>query len=198
MEYNTTRERLILPNYGRNIQNMVNHAMTLTDRNQRQQCAETIIKLMAEKMPQQKDTEEQLRMLWDHLALISGYKLDVDSPYPINIKTDQQQAKPHLDYPDQHPTLRHYGVNIEKTATALAEMPEGEEKQQATELLVAQMAKSLAVWNKNILAPQKLADDINQLTNGKVTLDITPQRINSLISAATAQAKPTGQKKKKK
>ena len=112
MEYNTTRERLILPDYGRNIQNMVNHAMTLTDRSQRQQCAETIIKLMAEKVPQQKDTEEQLRMLWDHLALISGYKLDVDSPYPINIKTDQQQTKPPLDYPDQHPTLRHYGVTI--------------------------------------------------------------------------------------
>ena len=77
-------------------------------------------------------------------------------------------------------------------------MPEGEEKQQATELLVAQMAKSLAVWNKNILAPQKLADDIHQLTNGRVTLNITPQRINSLILAATTQAKPSAQKKKKK
>ena len=96
MKYNTTQEKLILPDYGRNIQNMVEFAMTLSDRNERQHCAETIIKIMSSKVPQQKDPEDQLRMLWDHLALISGYRLDVDSPFPITIRNEEEAQRPPL------------------------------------------------------------------------------------------------------
>lgn len=198
MEYNTSQEKLILPDYGRNIQSMVEFAMTISDRNERQHCAETIIKIMATKVPQQKDPEDQLRMLWDHLALISNYRLDVDSPYPISIRTQEEQQHPHLDYPSLHPMFRHYGHTLEAMVRGLADIPEGSEKQATIELVVAQMAKSLAQWNKNVLTPEKLANDISMLTDGKITLTISPQRMGAIINAATAHPKATPQRKKKK
>lgn len=198
MEYNTSQEKLILPDYGRNIQNMVEFAMTLTDRDERQRCAEAIIRIMATKVPMQKDPEDQLRMLWDHLALISGYRLDVDSPYPINIRTQEEQQKPHLDYPQSRPKFRHYGQTLEATARALADMPEGDTKQAVTELLLAQMAKSLYQWNRNVLSPEKLASDLEMLTDGKVTPAVSLQRMNAIIAAAAASHSHNVPARKKK
>ena len=82
MDYNTTRPRLTLPEYGRNVQKMVDYALTIADREERQQCAEAIVKVMGSIFPQQKGATDFERMLWDHLALISDYKLDVDFPFP--------------------------------------------------------------------------------------------------------------------
>ncbi len=198
MDYNTTRPKLILSEYGRNIQNMVEHALTITNRDERQRCAETIISVMASRFPQQKEGEELERILWDHLAFISGYKLDVVSPYPINIQTAEGDEHPHMDYPTTAISYRHYGHTIELMAQALAEMGEDEDREGYTELVVAQMAKSLAVWNSNILTPKKLADDLVHLTGGKVSLDIPEERLNAIIQTAVAQSKPVGKKKKKK
>lgn len=200
MEYNTNLERLVLPDYGRNIQNMVKYAMSLTDRDERQRCAETIISIMATKVPQQKNPEEQQRMLWDHLALISGYRLDVDSPYPINIQTAENQPRPHLDYPNTTPEFRHYGHTLEQMAKALVDMPEGEERHAATLLVLAQMAKSLYTWNRNVLSPEKLVDDISHLTGGAITPELSRQEIATLITAASTQPRNnnSGAKKKKK
>lgn len=198
MEYNTTRAKLTLPEYGRNVQNMVEYAMTLTDREERQQCAETIIKVMAGRFPQQKSTEEFEHMLWDHLALISGYKLDVDSPYPINIQLGEEQECPQLSYPCGQMTFRHYGRTLEQMTKALADIPEGDERQEAMELVVAQMAKNLYTWNRNVLTPEKLASDLELLTEGKVTLTISPQRMDAIMHAAATQPKTNNGKKKKK
>lgn len=199
MNYNTTQEKLILPDYGRNVQNMVEFAMTIEDKAQRQQCAETIIRIMAGKVPQQKDSEEQVMMLWDHLALISNYKLDVDSPFPINIQIGKQQEHPHLDYPNARPKFRHYGHTLEEMIKALADIPDGPKKQFTIELVVAQMAKSLYIWNRNVLTAEKIANDIDLITEGKITLDIPPQRMNAIMSQATSHTKTnSGSNKKKK
>lgn len=198
MKYNTTQEKLILPDYGRNIQNMVEFAMTLSDRNERQHCAETIIKIMSSKVPQQKDPEDQLRMLWDHLALISGYRLDVDSPFPITIRNEEEVQRPHLDYPKSHPRFRHYGHALEELAKSLADIPDGDAKQATIELVVAQMAKSLYQWNRNVLSPEKLANDLSILTDGKITLTISPQRMNAIISTATSHPRNVMTRRKKK
>ncbi len=198
MEYNTTLEKLKLPDYGRNIQNMVEFALTIDDRNERQRCAETIIRIMSTKVPQQKDPEDQLRMLWDHLALISNYRLDVDSPYPINIRTDEEQQKPHLDYPNAHPKFRHYGQTLEGTAKALVDIPESDTKQAAIELVLAQMAKSLYQWNRNVLTPEKLINDMQTLTDGKISPVVSEQRMNAIIAAATTHQHNTPVRKKRK
>lgn len=198
MEYNTNQPKLVLPEYGRNVQNMVDYAMTLTDASERQRCAETIIKVMAGRFPQQNGGEDFKRMLWDHLALISGYKLDVVSPCPISILTQGAQEHPHLDYPGGKLTFRHYGHTLEQMAGALCDIPEGTERQESAELVLAQMAKCLYVWNRNVLAPEKLIADLKQLTDGKIQLTVSPERMNAIMQAASAQPKTNHTKKKKK
>lgn len=198
MEYNTNRPKLTLPEYGRNVQKMVDYAMTIADRAERQQCAETIIRIMGRMFPQQKGTEDFERMLWDHLALISNYRLDVDSPYPVTLPTEADRQQPHLDYPEQKIAYRHYGHTLELMIRSLSAMEDGEERAQAVELVVAQMAKSLATWNSNVLSPSKLADDLYEMTDGGIQLDIEPQRLDKIIASARAISKPINTKKKKK
>ena len=198
MDYNTTRPRLTLPEYGRNVQKMVDYAITIADREERQRCAETIIKVMGSIFPQQKGSSDFERMLWDHLAFISGYKLDVDSPYPITILSEEEKEHPHLDYPKQQIEYRHYGHTLEEMIKALPSIPEGEDKEQAVELVVAQMAKSLATWNHTVLSPEKLATDLRELTGGQVQLTISTERLEKIITAARALTKPVNNKKKKK
>ena len=199
MAYNTSRPKLTLPEYGRNVQNMVNYAMTISDRAERQECAETIIQVMSHFFPQQKGTPDFERMLWDHLALISDYKLDVDSPYPITVISNNEKEQPHLDYPEQKICYRHYGHILEQMIKALPDIADDEERQQAIEMVVAQMATSLAIWNNNVLSATKLATDLSEMTDGRIEMTIDPQRLDRIISAARANCKPvnTGKKKKK-
>lgn len=188
----------MLPEYGRNVQKMVDYALTIADRNERQQCAEAIINVMGSIFPQQKGTADFERMLWDHLALISGYRLDVDSPYPITIISEEEAEHPHLDYPKQRIGYRHYGHTLEQMVKALPSMPEGEDRQQAMEMVVAQMAKSLATWNNTVLSPDKLAADLRELTGGQMEMTISPQRLEKIIASARVLTKPVNNKKKKK
>lgn len=198
MDYNTERPKLTLPEYGRNVQKMVDYALTIADRDERQRCAESIISIMAGIFPQQSGTEDFERMLWDHLALISGYKLDVSSPYPINVLVESNREHPHLDYPGKKITYRHYGHILEESIHALTSMAEGDQQQQATEIVVEQMAKSLATWNDNVLTPAKLAADLSELTEGKVQLSLEPQVLDNAVATARAGGKSANFKKKKK
>ena len=198
MDYNTSRPRLTLPEYGRNVQRIVDYALTISDRAERQQCAEAIIRIMAGMFPQQRGAQDFERMLWDHLALISGYRLDVDSPYPITALTEQDKERPHLDYPEQKIAYRHYGHTLEQMIKALPDIEDEETRSQAAELVVAQMAKSLATWNNNVLSPAKLAADISEMTEGRIELDIEPMQLDRIITTAHAMSKPANTKKKKK
>lgn len=198
MEYNTTKEKLILPEYGRTIQDMVAYAMTLTDRAERQHCAETIISIMGKFNTQSKDRDEKLKMLWDHLALISNYKLDVDSPYPITIITDEERQQPHVEYPHRPTRYRHYGATLEAMVQALPSITDPQQQHDATLLILSQMAKSLWQWNRNILTPQKLADDLHELSDGKITLTLPEENLHKIITAAAALAPKTQHNRKKK
>ena len=109
MDYNTDRELLILPEYGRTVQNMVDYAMTLTDRSERQRCAETIVDLMQHMFPIDMDASDARRVYWDHLARLSHYELDIDYPVEI-IREDEATKKPSpLPYPMKTIERRHYG-----------------------------------------------------------------------------------------
>lgn len=99
LDYNTQREKLILPEYGREVQNMVDHAVSLTDKDERQQCAETIVAIMARMFPQSRENEDVQRKMWDHLAIMSNFKLDIDYPYDVS-QAAKIYAKPEpLKYP---------------------------------------------------------------------------------------------------
>lgn len=198
MEYNTTQEKLILPAYGRTIQNMVSYALTITDRATRQRCAETIIGIMAKFNTQPKDKEEKLKMLWDHLAVISNYQLDVDSPYPITITTAEEREQPHLDYPHRPARYRHYGTTLEQMVRSLADIEDPQQQYDTTLLLLAQMAKCLWQWNRNVLTPQKLIDDLQELSEGKIAPSVSEETLRQLITAAANTPKTPHNRKKKK
>lgn len=196
MEYNTNRKHLALPEYGRVVQDMADYAVSLADESERQRCAEAIIRVMARINPAQNGSDDFEHALWDHLMYISDYKLDVKTPYPITRPTDVARQHPHLDYPHTHPRYRHYGATLEAMVKTLKDIPEGPERDEATFLVVAQMAKSLYAWNRAVLTPEKLEDDVRELSGGAISLAIPRQDLLAIINQASQVMRVIPTKKK--
>jgi hypothetical protein len=170
MDYNTDRERLILPEYGRNVQNMVDYALTIKDRRQRQFFAETIVKVMGIIYPAVREMPDAENVLWDHLARMSRYELDID--YPVEITKEEVTARPKpLPYPMQQIHYRHYGHLLESLLNKLGEMPESAERDRLVEMAANQMRKDLYYYNKDALNEEKIAKDIERYTEGKIHLE---------------------------
>lgn len=196
MEYNTNRKHLALPEYGRIVQDMVDYAVSIKDANRRQHCAEAIIRVMARINPDQNGSNDFEHALWDHLMYISNYRLDVKTPFPITRQSDVEREHPHLDYPHSHPRYRHYGATLEAMVKALKDIPEGKERDEATVLVVAQMAKSLYAWNRAVLTPEKLQDDVRELSHGAVSLNLERPQLLSIINQASQVMRVVPAKKK--
>ena len=127
MQYNTQQKRMPLPEYGRSIQNMVDHALTIEDRAERQRCANTIINIMGNMFPHLRDVPDFKHKLWDHLAIMANFQLDIDYPYEI-IRKDNLNTKPEsIPYPSTKIRYRHYGRTLEVLIKKAIEFPEGEE-----------------------------------------------------------------------
>lgn len=134
MEYNTQQKKLPLPEYGRSVQNMVDHALTIEDRAERQHCANTIVNIMGGMFPHLRDVPDFKHKLWDHLAIMADFKLDIDYPYEI-VKKEDLEVKPEmLSYPNNKIRYRHYGRILESMIKKTLDYPEGEEKQQLIEI----------------------------------------------------------------
>lgn len=168
MTYNTQREKLILPEYGRTIQEMVDICLQIEDRQERQQCAETIVSIMAAMNPNVRQQPDYEHKLWDQLAILSDYRLDIDYPYEI-IKREELDAKPKpLKYPMQRIRYRHYGHLTEAFMKELKEMPESLEREQLTAMMANFMKRSLYNWNRDAMDEGKVASDIDHYTEGNV------------------------------
>ncbi|MDR1742865.1 MAG: DUF4290 domain-containing protein [Dysgonamonadaceae bacterium] len=170
MEYNTQLKRLILPEYGRNIQNMVDHCVTIKDRGERKRCAQSVINIMGNMFPHLRDVNDFKHILWDHLAIMSDFKLDIDYPYEIVRKEDLYSPPGHLDYSRPTMQYRHYGKIMEKMITIAANMPEGNERDSLIRMLVAQMKRSYVQWNKEV-EDAKIFHDLAELSDRKILLD---------------------------
>lgn len=167
MEYNTQLKPLALPEYGRNIQNMVDYCITIEDRSERKKCANTIINIMGNMFPHLRDVNDFKHILWDHLAIMSDFQLDIDYPYEI-IKKEDLYAKPEkIDYsrPEMH--YRHYGKNLEKIIKLASDYEEGKEKEQLLWLILTHMKKSYTQWNKEV-EDAKIFQDLYELSNKKL------------------------------
>jgi len=170
MDYNTQREKLVLPEYGRIIQSMVKYAVSLPNKADRQACAQKIIELMAQISPNSHQASDFQQTLWDHLALISDYKLDIDWPYEIERPDEIQRPNP-MSYPMTKIKFRHYGHLLEDLLEQLKTMEPGEQRDKLTLLVANQMRKDLFYWNKTSLNEKKIAADMDYLTNGTVRLE---------------------------
>ena len=167
-----------LPEYGRSVQNMVDHALTIEDREERQRCANTIVNIMGGMFPHLRDVPDFKHKLWDHLAIMSDFKLDIDYPFEI-VKREELDMKPgKIAYPDKAIRYRHYGRFLESMIKKLSEMEEGEEKQALLQLLAVQMKKNLNNWNKEGIEDQKIVDDLREYSNGAINLKVEDLRLS--------------------
>ncbi len=174
MEYNTTRKLLILPEYGRNIQKMVDYVLTIEDREKRNKAAKAIIYAMGQLNFQNKDTGEFKRKLWDHLFVISKFQLDVDSPYPKPDPAQFIHAEPQkVSYQNNNIKFRHYGYSIQRIIEKVSEYPEGDEKE-ILKIYCANTLKKLYMnWNRETVPDDVIALHLEVFSAGKLKLDDT-------------------------
>lgn len=172
LDYNTQRDKLVLPEYGRIIQDMVEYALTLQDRKERQKCAESIIAIMDRMYPEGQGTEDHERKLWDHLALMSGFKLDIDYPYDIT-EVQKLASKPEpMAYPMKKIPVRHYGNMMFEIFDKLKTMEPGEERDELVRIVANQMKRNLIQWSHGSSDNEKVAADLARFTDGKIQLDL--------------------------
>ena len=178
MEYNTQRKKMELPEYGRSVQNMVDHALTIEDRAERQRCANTIISIMGGMFPHLRDVPDFKRKLWDHLAIMSDFKLDIDYPFEI-VKQEDLIVKPEkVVYSSGTIRYRHYGHFVEELVKKAVEIEDEEERKALVKLLALQMKRTLSNWNKDGIEDQKILDDIREYSNGVIDLKVEDLRLN--------------------
>lgn len=180
LDYNTQRERLVLPEYGREVQQMVDHCVALPTRAQRQHCAESIICVMERMVPRIGSVDDYRHKLWDHLALMSGFKLDIDYPFDIS-EARRMLSKPNpMPYPMKRIPVRHYGVMMFELFDRLKTMPEGSERTELIRLAANQMKRDLILWGHGSCDDEKVASDLAGYTDGKVQLDLQTFRFEHL------------------
>lgn len=171
MNYPTLEGKLIMPEYGRNIQQMVRHAITIEDREERTRCVKTIINIMGNLFPYLRDVNDFKHKLWDHLAIMSDFQLDIDFPYEI-VKPENLYTKPErIPYNANKIRYMHYGRTLHHMIDRAVEYPEGEEKTQLIHLIANQMKKCLITWNKETAENKKVLDDLRELSNGRIDLE---------------------------
>ncbi|TNF44068.1 MAG: DUF4290 domain-containing protein [Bacteroidetes bacterium] len=193
MDYNTQRKKLPLPEYGRNIQNMVDYLFTINDRDKRNRSAQTVIDVMGNIYPYLRDVPEFKHKLWDHLAIMSDFKLDIDYPYDPPTPDILIEKPKRVPYPHTKIRYKHYGFIMESLIRKSTEV-EGEEKEILIELLANHMKKSYVAWNKDGVDDEKIFLDLKELSRGK--LNISRETIQ--LADVKVASNPAKQQKKKK
>lgn len=178
MEYNTRQKRLPLPEYGRSVQKMVDHALTIEDRKERQRCADTIVAIMESMFPNTGNQPDYKRKLWDHLAIMSDFTLDIDYPCEIIRKEEYQVAPDRVPYQTGEIKNRHYGRIVEEMISHACTMEPGEERDRFVELILIQMKKNYIAWNKDGVDDKKITEDLRIYTKGAIDVADKEIRIN--------------------
>ena len=174
------RTDLILPEYGRNIQQMVKHAVAIEDRAERTRCAKTIIDIMGNMFPYLRDVEGFKYKLWDHLAIMSEFKLDIDYPFEVVKPTTLQQKPDRIPYNTQRIRYMHYGRLLQSLIEKTVEYPEGKRREELIDLMANHMKKSYLTWNKEVVDDRKIFDDLRELSHGAI--DMNPESMTLTAS----------------
>jgi len=174
MDYNTTRSHLVMREYGRHVQGMVGHLLTIEDKERRQKNAQSVIELMGFLNPHLKNVEDYRHKLWDHLFLISDFKLEVESPYPIPTRESLKARPAALPYPKRYPRYSHLGKHLELIiAKAMAE--ENEEKRSGFAHIIAYYMKlAYNTWHKELIPDESIRSELNTITKGQLEFTSTP------------------------
>lgn len=170
MEYNTQRKPLVLAEYGRYVQEMVEHALSLESKEERNKAAQAIIQLMTVMNPSYKGNDELIHKLWDDLHVMSKYQLDIDAPYPKpeiveNIKAEK------IEYPQGDFKYRHYGKSIENLIEVAKAIEDQQEQQALTQLIANLMKRSYLNYNRDSVNEEMIIDQLKEMSGGQLKLD---------------------------
>lgn len=181
LDYNTQREHLVLPEYGREVQKMVDHAVSLPDKAERLRCAKAIILIMERMFPEGKNSENYERKLWDHLAIMSGFKLDIDYPYDVSQVASMSKRPEPMGYPMRRIPVRHYGSLVFELFEKLKTMGPGEERDELVRLAANQMKRDLMAWSHGSCDNEKVASDLARFTDGVIQLDLNTFKFDRIV-----------------
>lgn len=196
LDYNTQREQIVLPEYGREIQQMVDYAVGLPDREERQRCARAIITIMDRMFPESKNVEGHERKLWDQLAIMSRFQLDIDYPFDVTSASQMAQKPEPMPYPMKKIPVRHYGAMLFEAFEILKTMEPGRERDELVKLTANQMHRNLMQWSHGSSDGEKVASDLARFTDGKIQLDLDTFKFERFVDRELSQGR-NGKKKNK-
>lgn len=200
MEYNSSRPQLIIPEYGRNIQNMVKFCRNVEDRDERNKVARAIISVMGQLFPYLRDIEDYKHKLWDHLHIMAEFELDVDSPYPKPEPEQLNMDPERIPYPKREFNYGHYGRWLEGLLQKATAMEEGDERDTLTLILANLMKKHYITWNRSSVEDHVILNQLKELSGGKLqlkegqTLTPTQELQKEIPQTHTGQAKKQNRK----
>ena len=197
LEYNTERTGLIIPEYGRHIQKMVDQAVGCPDKKERNKMAKAIIGVMGNLNPHLRDVPDFQHKLWDQLFIMSGFNLDVDSPFPKPSKEIFEEKPEKLNYPQNHPKYRFYGNNIKKMIDVATNWNEGEMKKELIYVIANHMKKCFLKWNKDSVDDVIIFNHILELSNGKIKIDKNSKPLTDSKDLISLSAKKFSKSPKK-
>ena len=170
MDYNTDRNKLVLPEYGRNIQRMVEMIIDVENRDERNKMANAIIQIMGNMNPHLRDINDFKHKLWDHLAIMADFRLDIDFPYELPARETFSTKPRRVDYNTNEIRFKHYGKIIEHLIDKASEMDECEERDVLVNVIANHMKKSYLTWNKDAVTDDKIFNDLKLLSKGKIVI----------------------------
>ena len=199
MEYNTQRKPLALGEYGRYVQEMVEHTMSIEDREERNKAAQAIIQLMTVMNPSYKGNDELINKLWDDLYIMSKFQLDVDSPYPkpepaVNIQAEK------IEYPKGDFKYRHYGKSIENLIEVAKSIEDKDEQQALTQLIAHLMKRSYLNYNRDSVNEEMIIDQLKEMSGGLLKLNdnFRFQHTNDILGSQPRNSSKSSSKSRSK
>jgi len=198
MKYNTARDHLVLPEYGRNVQKMVDHATTIQNKEERNKCVKTIIEFMGQMNPQLRDLKEFNHKLWDHLFIISKFQLEAASPYPLPEPKKLDERPEKMPYPKNKIKFPFYGAALENMIRYAVNQNDGRDKEIMTGMIANHMKKSYLLFNKHSVSNDTIILHLKQLSDNKLTLpkDFEFIRSSSVINKSQRNYKKKFKKKR--
>lgn len=170
MDYNTQREKLLMPEYGRHVQDMINYVKNIPDKEKRNEQIQAVVSVMGTLNPQLRDLNDFKHKLWDHVQIISDFEIDIDSPYPIPTR-DTLSAKPSAIPLQKTPVkASHYGRNIQNMIEVIANRPDDDVKTYMIKTLASYMRQQYLIWNKDSVSEETIFNDIHKLSDGRITV----------------------------
>lgn len=196
LQYNSNRNQLHIPEYGRNVQKMVEYALTVENREKRNHIAELIIDVMGNIAPHLRDVVDFQHKLWDQLFIISDFQLEVDSPYPIPTREAIFSRPEPLEYPQNYPKYRFYGNNIKRMIDEAVQMEDGDKKNGLITAIANHMKKCFLNWNRDAVKDDVIFKHLKELSGGAIDIDSNAKELRAASDLVTKKAKHQNNHKK--